>query len=315
MSARTLDPVPVPAGTFAADVVRALAELAAGRAVVVVDDHDRENEGDLIFAAEYATPGLVAFTVRHGSGLLCVPMPGERLDALDVPPMCPINQDPGGAAFAVSVDARDGVSTGISAADRARTIRLLAAPGTGPDQLTRPGHVLPLRARPGGVLERPGHTEAAVDLIGMAGLRPVGALCTIVNDDGTTARGADLERFCAEHGLHRLALADLVRYRRWQAPILAPDLMTTLVTQHRVRDFDAWRAVFAGHQENRRAHGATGHRIYRIGDDVTVLTEFPDRACVEEFLADPALREVIDRAGFIGGPVTRICELADSEEY
>ncbi|MFF3572543.1 bifunctional 3,4-dihydroxy-2-butanone-4-phosphate synthase/GTP cyclohydrolase II [Nocardia jiangxiensis] len=219
MSEKVFRPVPPASAPFAAEVERALADIAAGRAVVVVDDHDRENEGDLIFAAECATPELVAFTVRHGSGVLCVPMPGDRLDALRLPPMCADNQDPKGTAYAISVDAKDGVSTGISAADRARTIRLLAAGDSRPDQLTRPGHVFPLRARPGGVLERAGHTEAATDLVAMAGMRPAGAICEIVNDDGTMARGADLDEFCTTHHLHRLAIADLVRYRRWQAPL------------------------------------------------------------------------------------------------
>ncbi|MQY16958.1 bifunctional 3,4-dihydroxy-2-butanone-4-phosphate synthase/GTP cyclohydrolase II [Nocardia macrotermitis] len=220
MSGNVFRPLPAPDAPFVAEVERAVAEIAAGRAVVVVDDHDRENEGDLIFAAECATPELVAFTVRHGSGVLCVPMSGERLDALALPPICAHNQDPKGTAYAISVDAKDGVSTGISAADRARTIRLLAAGDTRPDQLTRPGHVFPLRARPGGVLERAGHTEAAIDLVTMAGLRPAGAICEIVNDDGTMTRGADLDRFCETHHLHRLAIADLIRYRRWQAPLI-----------------------------------------------------------------------------------------------
>ncbi|MFC9556804.1 bifunctional 3,4-dihydroxy-2-butanone-4-phosphate synthase/GTP cyclohydrolase II [Rhodococcus sp. NPDC056960] len=221
MTEHLFEAVPASVPAFVADVERALADIAAGRAVVVVDDHDRENEGDLIFAAECATPELVAFTIRHGSGVLCVPMAGDRLDALRLPPMCTDNEDPKSTAYAVSVDARDGVSTGISAADRARTIRLLAAADTRPEQLTRPGHVFPLRARPGGVLERPGHTEAAVDLTAMAGMRPAGAICEIVNDDGTMARGAELDEFCAAHGLHKLAIADLARYRRWHAPIVA----------------------------------------------------------------------------------------------
>lgn len=231
MTEQIFETVPASAPAFVADVERALGEIAGGRAVVVVDDHDRENEGDLIFAAECATPELVAFTIRYGSGVLCVPMAADRLDALRLPPMCTDNEDPKGTAYAVSVDARDGVSTGISAADRARTIRLLAAADTRPEQLTRPGHVFPLRARPGGVLERPGHTEAAVDLTALAGMRPAGAICEIVNDDGTMARGAALDEFCAEHGLHKLAIADLVRYRRWQAPVVSSPA-TRMPTPH-----------------------------------------------------------------------------------
>ncbi|SNT29466.1 bifunctional 3,4-dihydroxy-2-butanone-4-phosphate synthase/GTP cyclohydrolase II [Rhodococcoides kyotonense] len=219
--------------SFVTEVERAVADIAAGRAVVVVDDHDRENEGDLIFAAEHATAELVAFTIRHGSGVLCVPMRGDRLDALNLPPMVSDNEDPKGTAYTISVDARTGVSTGISAADRARTLRLLGAGDTRAEQLTRPGHVFPLRAREGGVLERPGHTEAAVDLTSLAGLHPAGAICEIVNDDGTMMRGDELDSFCATHGLNNLAIADIVRYRRWTSALtISPTV--ALPTEHAV---------------------------------------------------------------------------------
>jgi len=191
----------------------ALLELAAGRPVIVVDDEDRENEGDIIFAAEHATRELLAFTIRYSSGVICVSMDDDRADALQLPPMTAVNQDRKGTAFTVSVDARDGVSTGISAADRAHTIGLLADPATRAADLTRPGHVFPLRARPGGVLERPGHTEAAVDLARLAGLGPVGVLVEIVNDDGTMARLPDLRLFAAHHGLALISIADLIAYR------------------------------------------------------------------------------------------------------
>jgi len=191
----------------------ALLEIAAGRPVVVVDDEDRENEGDLIFAAEHATQELLAFTVRYSSGVICVSMDEERADKLDLPPMTAVNQDRKGTAFTVSVDARDGISTGISAADRAHTIRLLSGPGTTADELTRPGHVFPLRARPGGVVERPGHTEAGVDLSRLAGLNPVGVLVEIVNDDGTMARLPELRVFARQHGLALISIADLIAYR------------------------------------------------------------------------------------------------------
>ncbi|MDF3307018.1 bifunctional 3,4-dihydroxy-2-butanone-4-phosphate synthase/GTP cyclohydrolase II [Rhodococcus sp. T2V] len=254
MTEQAFETVPTSVPAFVADVERALTEIAAGHAVVVVDDHERENEGDLIFAAECATTELVAFTIRHGSGVLCVPMAGERLDALRLPPMCTENEDPKGTAYAVSVDARDGVSTGISAADRARTIRLLAAADTRTEQLTRPGHVFPLRARPGGVLERPGHTEAAIDLTDLAGMRPAGAICEIVNDDGSMARGTDLDEFCSTHGLHKLAIADLVRYRRWTAPI-ASSPAVRLPTPHGI--FEAV-AVAEG--------DGTEHLVLTLGD-------------------------------------------------
>lgn len=200
--------------TTFARIERAMAEINAGRPVVVVDDANRENEGDLIFAAELATPELVAFMVRYTSGYICVALTEGECDRLDLPPMHHTNQDRRGTAYTVTVDAREGVSTGISAADRAHTIRLLADPDTRPEDLARPGHVVPLRAREGGVLRRPGHTEAATDLTRLAGLRPVGVLCELVNDDGTMMRGPDLERFCAEHSLLLVTIADLIAYRR-----------------------------------------------------------------------------------------------------
>ena len=205
------------------DIERAVADIAAGRPVIVVDDEDRENEGDLIFAAEHATPELMAFMVRHTSGYVCVPMTEEHADSLELPPMYHTNQDRRGTAYAVTVDARDGVGTGISAADRAYTIRLLAAAGTRPSDLARPGHVVPLRGKAGGVLSRPGHTEAAIELAVLAGLRPVGVLCELVNDDGTMKRRPDLEAFAAEHHLALITIADLVAYlgmssRRWAEP-------------------------------------------------------------------------------------------------
>ena len=195
-------------------VERAVADIAAGRAVVVVDDEDRENEGDIIFAAEKATTELMAFTIRHSSGVICVPMPAAELDHLEIGLMTPHNQDPMKTAYTVSVDARDGVSTGISAADRARTARLLADPETQPFELTRPGHVFPLRYREGGVLVRRGHTEAAVDLARMAGLAPVGVLVEIVNDDGTMKRAPELREFADEHGLAMISIEALVEHRR-----------------------------------------------------------------------------------------------------
>jgi len=199
-----------------AAVERALVELAAGRAVVVVDDEDRENEGDLIFAAEKATPELVSFMVRHTSGYICVGLTEAECDRLDLPPMHHTNADNFRTAFTVTVDAKQGVTTGISAADRARTIQLLADPEAGPGDLVRPGHVLPLRARAGGVLRRPGHTEAAVDLARLAGLAPAGALCEIVSqkDEGEMARGDELRVFAEEHGLVLITIAQLIAYRR-----------------------------------------------------------------------------------------------------
>ena len=197
-------------------VRRAIDDIAAGRPVIVVDDEDRENEGDLIFAAEKATPELVAFTVRYTSGYLCVPLTKHDCDRLDLPPMYHTNQDRRGTAYTVTVDAREGVSTGISAADRAHTMRLLADPKATAGDFNRPGHVVPLRAKEGGVLRRPGHTEAAVDLARLAGLRPAGVLCEVVSqkDEGDMARREELEVFAADHDLALITIADLIAYRR-----------------------------------------------------------------------------------------------------
>jgi 3,4-dihydroxy 2-butanone 4-phosphate synthase/GTP cyclohydrolase II len=195
-------------------IEEAVAAIAEGRPVVVVDDENRENEADLIFAAQRVTPELVALMVRYTSGFICVPMTEAEADRLELPPMYHVNQDRRGTAYTVTVDAREGVTTGISAADRAHTIRLLAQAGTTPADLSRPGHVVPLRAKPGGVLRRPGHTEAAVDLARLAGLRPVGALCELVNDDGTMMRLPESAVFAREHGLVLISIADLIAYRR-----------------------------------------------------------------------------------------------------
>ncbi|MGW4808612.1 bifunctional 3,4-dihydroxy-2-butanone-4-phosphate synthase/GTP cyclohydrolase II [Kitasatospora sp. NPDC004272] len=213
-------------------VERAIADIALGRAVIVVDDEDRENEGDIVFAASAATPELLAFTVRYSSGVICVPMTGEELDRLKLPPMTRVNEDRKGTAYAVSVDARDGVSTGISAADRARTVKLLASAGTEPADLTRPGHVFPLRAVDGGVLVRPGHTEAAVDLARLAGLAPAGGIAEVVNDDGTMARLPELHAFARAHGLAIISIEDLIAYRRRTELHVDRAAVTQLPTEH-----------------------------------------------------------------------------------
>ncbi|MFI5775814.1 bifunctional 3,4-dihydroxy-2-butanone-4-phosphate synthase/GTP cyclohydrolase II [Nocardia sp. NPDC051570] len=197
-------------------IERAVADIAAGKAVVVVDDEGRENEGDLIFAAEKATPELVAFMIRYTSGYICVPLTGADCDRLGLPPMYAVNQDKHGTAYTVSVDAREGVSTGISGADRATTMRLLSDPLAKATDFTRPGHVVPLRAKDGGVLRRPGHTEAAVDLSRMAGLEPAGVICEIVSqkNEGDMARTEELRVFADEHDLALISIADMISWRR-----------------------------------------------------------------------------------------------------
>ncbi len=195
-------------------IPEAIEAIRVGKAVVVVDDEDRENEGDLVFAGSKATPELVGFMIRHTSGVVCVSMRGEDLDRLHLPPMTMVNEDRKATAYAVSVDARDGISTGISAADRARTIRTLVDSATEPWEITRPGHVFPLRAVPGGVLQRAGHTEASVDLAALAGLTPAGVICELVNDDGSMMRAPECREFADEHDLRMISIADLIAHIR-----------------------------------------------------------------------------------------------------
>jgi 3,4-dihydroxy 2-butanone 4-phosphate synthase/GTP cyclohydrolase II len=193
----------------------AIEAIGRGEIVVVVDDEDRENEGDLIMAAEAVTPEKIAFFLAHTSGLICVPLTPERVEHLDLPLMVTTNTEGQRTAFTVSVDARHGTSTGISAADRSATIKALVDPHTRPSDLNRPGHIFPLRYRPGGVLKRAGHTEAAVDLARAAGMAPAGVLCEVVSEDKTgMARLDELEPFAERHGIHLITIADLIRYRR-----------------------------------------------------------------------------------------------------
>src|SRR5215210_1403 len=199
-------------------IEEAIAAIARGEIVVVVDDEDRENEGDLIMAAEFATPEKIAFFLHHTSGFICAPITSERARELDLPAMVQQNTESMRTAFLVSVDVLQGTSTGISAADRAATIQALVDPATRPGDLARPGHILPLEARDGGVLKRAGHTEAAAALARMAGLYPAGVLCEIVDEKKTDmARAPELERFAEKHGLLMISIADLIRYRRWRS--------------------------------------------------------------------------------------------------
>jgi 3,4-dihydroxy 2-butanone 4-phosphate synthase / GTP cyclohydrolase II len=226
-----------------ATVEEALDDLRAGRLIVILDDEDRENEGDLACAAEFVTPGIVNFMATHGRGLICLPMSEERLDALQIPPMVQDNTARRGTAFSVSIEARRDITTGISAADRARTIRVAADPATRPEDLARPGHVFPLRAKPGGVLKRAGHTEAIVDLCRLAGLRPAGVVCEIMNADGTMARLSELAPFAEAHGLKLLTIADLIRHR-----MRTERLVTRVASPQLPTDRGAW-TIHAFHTE------------------------------------------------------------------
>ncbi|CCO07053.1 bifunctional 3,4-dihydroxy-2-butanone-4-phosphate synthase/GTP cyclohydrolase II [Desulforamulus hydrothermalis] len=200
--------------TFKFNTIReAIEDIRAGKMIVVVDDEDRENEGDLVMAAEKVTPEAINFMATYGRGLICMPIYGERLDELNLPAMVTNNTDPHGTAFTVSVDAKE-CTTGISAVERALTVQKILDPGTKPEDLRRPGHIFPLRAKPGGVLVRSGHTEAAVDLARLAGLKSAGVICEIMKDDGTMARVPELMEFCQTHNLKIITIADLIKYRR-----------------------------------------------------------------------------------------------------
>ena len=213
-------------------IENAVAAIERGELVIVVDDADRENEGDLIMAAEKVSAESIAFMIRHTSGVICQPLEGDRCDALSLPLMVAHNTETQRTAFTVSVDARVGTTTGISAADRAATVRALIDPCTRPDDLARPGHIFPLRYREGGVLKRAGHTEAAVDLARLAGLYPSGVLAEVTNDDGTMARLPELERFAAEHGLQLISIADLIRYRRHREKLVRRVSEARIPTRH-----------------------------------------------------------------------------------
>ena len=203
-------------------IPRAIDELRRGRMVILVDDPGRENEGDLAMLAEHVTPEAINFMSRHACGLICMPMAEELCDALDLPPQVERNQSRMGTAFTVSIEAAKGVTTGISAADRAHTVRTAAAPGAKPSDLARPGHIFPLRAKNGGVLVRGGQTEGIVDLAVLAGARPAGVICEVIKEDGTMARMPDLEKFAAKHGLVIVTIADLIAYRRMNERLVEP---------------------------------------------------------------------------------------------
>jgi 3,4-dihydroxy 2-butanone 4-phosphate synthase / GTP cyclohydrolase II len=254
-----------PSGLRLDPVQRAIAEIKAGKAVVVVDAEVRENEGDLVFAASKTTPELMAFMIRHSSGVICVPLTGATLDRLGIPLMTPHNRERMRTAYTVSVDARDRITTGISAADRAHTVRVLADSATEPQELVQPGHVFPLRYREGGVLVRPGHTEASVDLARLAGLTAAGVISELVNDDGTMKRGQQLRDFCDEHELALISIADLIRFVRVHERQIERVAETTLPTV-----YGMFTAVGYRNTVDRSEHIALAYGD--IGDGKRVLT-------------------------------------------
>ncbi|MFD7557775.1 MULTISPECIES: bifunctional 3,4-dihydroxy-2-butanone-4-phosphate synthase/GTP cyclohydrolase II [unclassified Streptomyces] len=265
----SLKPVPdIPEETFRLDPVeQAIRDIAAGRPVVVVDDEDRENEGDLVIAAEKATPEIIAFMMSECRGLICAPMEGDELERLELPQMVQNNTESMKTAFTVSVDASaaHGVTTGISAADRATTLRLLADGVSGPGDFVRPGHVFPLRAKPGGVLVRNGHTEAAVDLARLAGLRPAGAIVEIAGEDGVMLRLPELIPFARKHGLTIISIEDLIAYRRSAEPTVRREAEVSLPTSFGEFTAYGYRSTVDGVEHVALVHGAI-----RDGEDVLV---------------------------------------------
>jgi 3,4-dihydroxy 2-butanone 4-phosphate synthase/GTP cyclohydrolase II len=251
--------------TILDDAARAIEDIAAGRPVVVVDDENRENEGDIIFAASKATPELLAFTIRYTSGVICVPMRGERLDRLHLPLMTSQNKERMRTAFTVTVDARENVTTGISATDRTTTIRKLIDETAAYDDFVRPGHIFPLRYTEGGVLARPGHTEAAVDLARLAGLPEAGVLAEVVNDDGTMARLPKLREFADTHGLALISIEQLIDYRRRTETLVTRVASTQLPNSHGI-----WRAYGYRSQPEGVEHMALV--LGDLGEGVDVLT-------------------------------------------
>ena len=273
-------------------------DIRAGKMVIVCDDEDRENEGDLTMAAELVTPEDINFMAVHGRGLICLPMAEELLDRLEIPQMITHNSSRMGTAFTVSIEAKDGVSTGISAADRAHTCRVAVDDATGPEDLVMPGHVFPLRAKPGGVLQRAGQTEAAVDLSRLAGLKPAGVICEIMKEDGTMARVPDLEKFSEEHGVKMVTVAQIIEYRRTYETHVRCAVETRLPTPYgefRLKPYEneiddlTHLAILMGEPERKddvlvRVHSAclTGDALHSLRCDCGAQLEAAMRAVAEE---------------------------------
>jgi 3,4-dihydroxy 2-butanone 4-phosphate synthase/GTP cyclohydrolase II len=260
----------------------AIAAIARGEAIVVVDDEDRENEGDLIFAGSLANAELMGFMIRHTSGVVCVPMPGEWLDRMNIPPMTAVNEDAKGTAYTVSVDAKTGISTGISAADRARTVMVLSDERSTAADVTRPGHTFPLRAVPGGVLRRAGHTEAAVDLARLAGLPPVGVIAELVHDEGSMMRFADCRKFADEHHLKMISIADLISHIRHNESQIEQVATTKLPTEFGEFQAVGFRSKIDGIEHVALVYGDIGdgeNVLVRVHSECLTGDVFSSRRC------------------------------------
>jgi 3,4-dihydroxy 2-butanone 4-phosphate synthase / GTP cyclohydrolase II len=281
---------------MSAIIDEAVAAVGRGEIVIVTDDDDRENEGDFIMAAEAATPEKIAFFLRHTSGVICVALADGRADTLELPLMVSDNQEAQGTAFTVTVDVAHGITTGISAADRAKTMRALADPTAGPARFVRPGHIFPLRSRPGGVLKRAGHTEAAVDIARLAGLRPAGGLCEVVSaDKKDMARGAELERLARRHRLPRISVADLVRHRLRSERLVRHIASARVPTQHGDFTAHAWESAIDGVQHLALVKGEVHDGdpvLVRVHSECLTGDVFGSRRCDCGAQLDDALRAI-----------------------
>jgi 3,4-dihydroxy 2-butanone 4-phosphate synthase / GTP cyclohydrolase II len=272
-----------------------VADLHKGKLVIVVDDADRENEGDLILAGQFATPAAINFMAKFGRGLICVPTTSERLQQLGIERMVRQNRESFRTDFQVSVDAAHDITTGISAADRARTIQILASPTAVPEDLVQPGHVFPLRARPGGVLQRAGHTEAAVDLTALADCRPVGVLCEIMNDNGTMARLPQLLKFARKHRLKICTIADLIEYRRTREKLVEHVEVVKLPTDYGDFDLHLYRSKIDGQHHLALVHGDVAGRqkvLVRVHSECLTGDVFGSRRCDCGSQLHQAMRQV-----------------------
>jgi 3,4-dihydroxy 2-butanone 4-phosphate synthase/GTP cyclohydrolase II len=273
-------------------------ELAAGRMIILVDEEDRENEGDLVLAAEFVTPEAINFMARHARGLICLTMTREMCERLHLPPMATRNGSPHGTAFTVSIEAAEGVTTGISAADRSRTVQAAVARGAKPSDLVQPGHIFPLQAQDGGVLMRAGHTEAGCDMAGMAGLMPSAVICEVMNEDGTMARLPDLEIFAKEHGLLIGTIADLIHHRSRNESLITRVGQRELTTPYGRFDCHLFRDRSGG------AHMALVKGHWKTGDEVPVRVHEPfsaidllDSSCGKHSWPLPQALSTIEKRG------------------
>ena len=259
-----------------------VADIRKGKMVIVVDDADRENEGDLIMAGQFVTPAAVNFMAKFGRGLICVPTTGERLEQLGVARMVEENRESFRTDFQVSVDAARGITTGISAADRAKTIQVMASPTAVPEDLIQPGHVFPLRARPGGVLQRAGHTEAAVDLVRLAGCRSIGVICEIMNDDGTMARLPQLQKFARKYRLKICTVADLIQHRQTREKLVERVEAVKLPTDYGDFELHLYRSKIDGQHHLALVHGDVAGRqkvLVRVHSECLTGDVFGSRRC------------------------------------